>query len=232
MEELRKITSEELKTILAEHEKWLKSKCEEGMRADLSAIDLREANLSMAILREANLVRADLGGANLKGADLRSADMRKANLNKASLYKAVLRKANLTGAILTNTDLHGSDLSHAKYFIPSVCPEEGSFIAWKKAMTPASNDYVIIKLLIPEDALRSSGTSRKCRASKAKVLDIQTLEGVSLKDIIAYSWFSDSFAYVIGKTIIPGAFDRNRFNECSHGIHFFMSRCEAVNYEF
>ena len=99
------------------------------------------------------------------------------------------------------------------------CPEEGSFIAWKTC-----GNNVIVKLLIPEDAQRSSATSRKCRASKAKVLEIFGADK-------AYSRYDSSFIYEKGKTIEPiGSFSGDRWDECASGIHFFITRSEAEAY--
>ena len=51
---------------------------------------------------------------------------------------------------------------------------------------------VLVKLLIPEDALRSSATSRKCRASKVKVLEIIGAD-------VAVSDHDHTFTYKVGK---------------------------------
>ena len=90
---------------------------------------------------------------------------------------------------------------------------------------------VIVKLLIPEDAKRSSGTGRKCRADKAVVLEIQDLAGEALEGVVARSIFDSLFTYEVGKTVEPREpFDGCRWNECGSGIHFFINRQEAVNY--
>ena len=39
-----------------------------------------------------------------------------------------------------------------------------------------------------------------------------------------------SFTYEVGKTYEVNDFDDNRWNECSTGIHFFITRDEAVKY--
>ena len=39
-----------------------------------------------------------------------------------------------------------------------------------------------------------------------------------------------NFVYKIGETKTIDNFDNNRWNECSTGIHFFITRKEAVNY--
>ena len=61
-------------------------------------------------------------------------------------------------------------------FVPMSCPDTGSFVGWKKA------GGKIIKLEIPADAKRCSAISKKCRCDKAKVLEIQNLDG-SISDI-------------------------------------------------
>ena len=112
------------------------------------------------------------------------------------------------------------------------CPETGSYIAYKKATGKPRSfiDFCIIKLLIPEDAKRSSSLSSKCRASKAIVLDIFDLYDESKHLDTAYSIFAKSFCYKVGKTIEVTHFDENRWNECAPGIHHFLSKQEAIDY--
>lgn len=105
-----------------------------------------------------------------------------------------------------------------------ICPEKGSFTAFKKL-----SNGLIAELFIPAKAKRSSSTTRKCRASEAKVVKIYDTNrnkyetGVSQKD--------DKFIYTIGQTVKPTTpFDEDRWNECSSGIHFFMTEKEAINY--
>lgn len=87
----------------------------------------------------------------------------------------------------------------------------------------------IVELQITEDAKRSSSTSRKCRCSKAKVLSITSIDGK--KEITeAASDYDANFTYQVGEMIEVENFDDNRWNECSTGIHFFITRDEAVQY--
>ena len=212
------MTREELDKVLENHKHWLREDVEgwQNMRANLWGADLEGANLEGANLRGANLE-----GANLWGADLRGADLEGANL----------RGANLRGADLRGADLGGTDLRGAKNvpFIPMTCPDKGAFVAWKQCN--ASGGMVIVKLLIPEDAKRSSGTGRKCRADKAVVLEIQDIAGEALEGVVARSGYDPLFTYEVGKTVEPREqFDDCRWNECGSGIHFFINRQEAVNY--
>lgn len=194
----------------------------------LHGADLRGAYLRHADLRGADLRHASLHGAYLMYADLRGADLCDAGLRDADLYRADLRDADLHGA-----DLHRAydvKLSIAK---TSILPDEGDIIGWKKAWT--DNEMpptpVIVKLLIPADAQRSNATGRKCRASTARVLDLQDKQGNSLPpDTTAYSGYDIDFTYKKGETVHVENFDTNRLNECAPGIHFFITRIEAAEY--
>ena len=165
-------------------------------------------------LNEYDFYGADLRSADLSGADLRSADLRSADLRSADLRSA---------------DLSGADLLNVRYdectgFFALVCPEEGSFIGYKKA-----NGH-IVKLRITEDALRSSATSRKCRCSKAEVLSITTLDGEDDGLTSIPSNYDSNFIYRVGTTVEVEDFETDRWDECAAGIHFFITRQEAVQY--
>jgi len=197
----------DLKKILDEHLLWLNG--EGGSRADLCDADLRCANLFGANLRCANLCDVDL-----RRADLRNADLRDADLCRADLRNADLRCASMDQMIW---NIHTA-------FYPLQCPDSGSYIGYKKA------SGLVVELEIPADARRSSATSRKCRASKAKVLSITDINGNPGGDQVR-SNFDPNFVYAIGETVEVTDFDDNRWNECSTGIHHFITRAEAVIYE-
>nr|DAU06019.1 MAG TPA: pentapeptide repeat protein [Caudoviricetes sp.] len=200
--------------------------------ADLRGASLCDANLSHIDLRGADLRGANLWSANLRSVDLSYANLSGANLNRADLNGADLRGVNLSGADLSQANLSGAN--HVKLSIArtSILPDEGDIIGWKKAWTddmPATP--VIVKLLIPADAQRSNATGRKCRASTARVLDLQDKQGNRLPpDTTAYSGHDTDFTYQKGETIHVEDFDTNRWNECAPGIHFFITRIEAVEY--
>ena len=221
---------QELKNILDKHLKWLRG--ENGgkranlFRANLSGADLSGANLSGADLSRANLSRANLFRANLSGADLSGA-----NLSGADLSRANLSRANLFRADLSRADLFRANyIEKAKnLFYPIACPEIGAFVGWKKAKVKTSGHECIVKLEITEDAVRSSAAGRKCRCSKATVLEIQDLEGNVLEQV-AVSDRDENFHYIPGTVVSVSDFDENRWNECSTGIHFYITREEAVRH--
>lgn len=231
----RTLMNDELKDVLEKHKNWICG-LTGGERADLRDANLRDANLRDADLRDADLRDADLRDANLYYANLYCANLRGADLHGSNLRCADLRCANLCGADLCGADLYGADLHGANLygaklheaknlsFIPMSCPDNGSFTAWKKA-----NGY-IVKLLIPEDARRSSATGRKCRCDKAIVVAIETINGElsELKEIASDR--DGTFIYTVGETVTEPNFCEDRFIECAEGIHFFINRQEAVDY--
>ena len=217
---MKKYTELELKDILEKHFLWLEGD-PNGERADLSWADLYGADLSGAYLIEANLRGADLSMANLRGADLRGANLCGTYLRRADLSMANLSEANLYGANFCGADFHES--KGVNY--PMTCPEKGSFIGFKKV-----RNNLIVELEITEDALRSSAAGRKCRCSKAKVLSITNIDGTESNINSARSLWDPDFVYSVGETIEVPNFDTNRWNECAPGIHFLISRQEAVDF--
>ena len=225
------MNSEEIRKMLENHKKWLFNETG-GIRANLCEVNIYRADLRGSYLREADFRGADLREADLRGTNLYHANLREADLRGANLYEADLCGADLRGA-----DLYEANLREAEniptYVCPLVCPEEGSFIGFKKAIIFNSdildNLHVIVTLKILKNAKRSSATTRKCRCSEAEVISITSLNGnYSLTK--AFSAFNPDFMYEVGKIVAVDNFDENRWNECSTGIHFFITRDEAVNY--
>ena len=200
---MRAITSDELHEIIRKHGLWLNV--------------------------EYGGEQADLRGADLRGADLRGANLSRADLSRADLSRADLSRADLSGANLSRADLsRAKGLDSVKYdentaFFALQCPESGAYTAYKKARG------LIVELEIPADALRSSATSRKCRASKARVISITNADGNPAGDRVASDHDKD-FVYVVGQTVEVPDFDTDRWTECSTGIHHFITREEAVGW--
>ena len=249
-------TPEELKKILADHAEYIKDPSKFRLRANLRVADLRGANLrdadlsdadlSGAILYGANLYGANLGGADLYGADLRDAILSNADLRDAILRGANLRGANLRGADLRDADLRDADLGGAdlrdadlsKAVLPSfqIVPEGGSFEAWKRIRT-RGGDRVIVKLQIPSDAARvSTLVGRKCRASSVVPLEAFNLDGSAVGSAVALCSIrtvnGEPTHYKLGERVTAPAFDPSIAVECTGGIHFFMTRKEAEDYDF
>ena len=104
------------------------------------------------------------------------------------------------------------------------CPEKGAIIGYKKCY----EDRVVM-LLIPADAKRVSATNNACRCDKAKVLTITSFDFTQSYDW-AVSLVDENFAYKKGEWIYPDRFTEDRWVESTYGIHFWMSREEAIAY--
>ena len=194
-------------------------------------VSLANANLAGTCLAVADLTGADLTGADLTGADISWADLADAILIGAKLEDADLKGAFLEGADLNEADITGANINWANLngaknipYIPLSCPSEGAFIGWKKVEWK-----YLVKLQIPEDARRCSATTRKCRCDKALVLDITSLDGNEHYDEVTNNRYNETI-YKVGEFVYPDSFDENRWKECSHGIHFFINKEEAINY--
>ena len=110
-------------------------------------------------------------------------------------------------------------------FFPKI-PSYGAFYGYK-----VIQGNMIVRLLIPADAKRSTSSGGKCRASYAIVDEITDYAGQPMPDeIVGYSYYDPDFKYRKGATLIPSGFTPNPMQECGEGIHFFLSFEEAVNY--
>jgi len=174
--------------------------------------------LAAAVSKGANLRGANLRGAYLQGANLRGANLRGAYLQGADLQGADLRGADLQGADLRGANLRGAKNSDLIIAQTRILPE-GDLIGWKKCQ-----NNVIVKLLIPSKAKRSHAFDRKCRAEFVQVLQVIGAKiGISSHDGVTQ--------YLKGKKVKCDRWDDNFQNECSGGIHFFITKIEAENYQ-
>ena len=199
--------------------------------------------------KDCNFVNAEFNYCDLteieteSGANFTRASFDKCNFKNAVCYGAIFRDTAFWDADLTNVNMHEADFTNTDFVrckldnikydectcgIALACPEKGSFTAFKKAELYNGNNC-IVELQVPADALRSSATTRKCRVSKATVVAIYTMDGKSVKQN-AYSTHTRSFVYKLGKTVEVKNFDKNRWNECSTGIHCFITKREAELY--
>jgi len=188
-------------------------------------------------------------------------DFRYLNLEKSDLSVSALRGIDLSYSNLCGTKFLASDCSDAKFtgcstdyytdftyanlihsidvtFVPMACPETGEFIGWKRV-----KNY-LVKLKIPEDAKRSSATSYKCRCDKAFVLGIYNLDGsdADLDELnvvarglmvggVKFEQITAPITYKVDEIAYADSFDEDRWDECSHGIHFFTEYSMARQYK-
>lgn len=218
----------------------------EDLNIDLRGYLLKKVDMSNTYFYSSNLEGTFFAETNLTGAVFRDCSMAHCHFFKTNLERTQFINCNLMysifgRSILKETWFNGSNLSQADLSMASVmedikanegtmgywpvAPVEGAFIGYKKL-----HNESIAKLLIPEDASRSSATTRKCRASKAMVLEIWDKEGSPIKS--ERSRRESGFIYRVGETVEPvRPFNTNRWDECSSGIHFFISKEEAQCYD-
>ena len=90
----------------------------------------------------------------------------------------------------------------------------------------------LIKLEVPANAKRTASVAgRKCRASKVKTLEILNPDGVMApKGTVAITNTYNGAEYKKGRITKPDSYDDNPLVECTHGIHFFLTKEEALEW--
>jgi hypothetical protein len=137
---------------------------------------------------------------------------------------------NMKTKIQSRANLYGASLyvANLKKIYPyfQIVPSEGSFIAWKKG-----NDNHLIKIEIPAGAKRHNYIGgRKCRAEFVKVLDIRNSKGHKVKECYNDT-HTEKILYRVGEIVRPDSYDPSPLNECSNGIHFFLTKQEAKDWK-
>ena len=248
------MSKEDIAKQLERHEKFLRAddnrmhlpavfSYESLYNKNFSGMNLSRARFHGAAFNRVNFSHANLASANFEGASFNDVNFSDADLTGANFDGAYFIYANLNNADMRDASLEGTRFEHiitnenTKLFIPFRCPSSGSFVGWKKAQYETSKltEYFplcIVKLLVPEDARRSSAFGEKCRCDKAIILGAyDCTTGCPLDESTNIrSMHSFSFVYHIGDTITIPDFDDNRWNECSSGFHFFIDEESAKNY--
>jgi hypothetical protein len=81
-----------------------------------------------------------------------------------------------------------------------------------------------VKLRIPAEAKRSNATGRKCRAEFAEVLEV-----IGAEKGVSTNFAPHKITYRKGEVVRCDKWDEDRWNECSGGIHHYITRAEAEN---
>lgn len=181
---------------------------------DFSHADLAGTNFYNCLFKNCDFSYANLTNVDFKGADLRGCDLHGADISGANMNHSMLENANL--------DNIKSD-QNTKFF-RMYCPEKGAFLGYKKCF-----NSLIVKLLIPADARRTSATETSCRCDKAKVMEIEDMyTGEHYDEAISY--VDENFIYRRGHYVVAKNFNPNRWVDSTGGIHFWLDRKEAEGY--
>jgi len=233
---MKNISKQELMEMIKNRQNGKKLELKESIleNMDLSGCDLKSIDFTFSDfigvkLENANFENSSLNNAyfsdcSLKGADLRNASLYAADFRFCDLSKSNIQGANLFGALLQGALLEGILYNNDTRFFKLHCPETGPFIGYKKCF-----NFRIVQLLIPKDARRSSATTNECRCDKAKVLTIKSIDNKEYFNE-ARSYVDENFLYRVGKMAVANGFNEDRWAESTTGIHFYLTREEAIGY--
>ncbi len=214
--------------------------------ADLSSIVLSGCKFHGLTLHGINFQGCRLNEVSFRGASLHNCTFKHSFLNACTFRDASLDCCDMSSALIVRTDFIGARAEETSFSdayiakgnrfsasvmqspgLRQICPATGAFDAWK--IVYVERIPHLIHLRVPENALRSSATSRRCRCSEAKVISIRNLcthESVNSVTNISYC----PCVYTVGKIATPDHFNENRWDECSHGIHVLLTEREAIAY--
>ncbi len=202
--------------------------------ADLSGWDLSYVDFSLCTFRNVCFDDANLSYSSLENGWFENCTFRRTNFKYANLKTVAMRNNDLTGANIEGANLFGAVLEYAKLdgiisnektkWFRLHCPKEGAFLGYKKCFNNR-----LVQLLIPADAKRTSATMNSCRCSKAKVLTIKSFDYKEEYEE-AWSLVDENFVYRKGQWVEVLDFNENRWQDSTTGIHFWMTREEALAY--
>lgn len=191
---------------------------------DFSLSSFQEVILNGADFHGSSVENALFDGCSMYGADFRDARMVTASLRYCDMRCCDIRGADLFGAVLEFAKLDRIVSDENTKWFRLHCPEKGAFLAYKKCM----NDR-LVQLLVPADAKRTSATLPSCRCSRAKVLTIKSFDYQENFDE-AWSLVDENFVYRRGEWIEVKDFNEDRWQDSTTGIHFWLTREEAMAY--
>jgi hypothetical protein len=198
------------------HKKWIVDDPDGVCLVTVAGPVTIDANLHDADLRRANLRGANLRGANLRGANLSGAYLHDANLSGANLHDANLRGANLRGAYLSGADLSGANLRGANL--------RGAYLHDADLSGAYLHDADLRRANLRGANLHDAKNVPDHVGAFTNILP----DGEPVQE--CHSQHDVDFVYRVGETVQPDGWDEDRWNECSNGIHFFITRYEAENW--
>ncbi|MFV0362222.1 MAG: pentapeptide repeat-containing protein [Suipraeoptans sp.] len=237
---MKKLVKEELMSMLLKKDTVNHNK---GL-FDLRMIEIENEDLSGVNFSFSNLKSSVFRNVNLRSCNFTSSDLENTLFFNTPLDNSIFKDCYMHGTTLRNNSLRGIDISGADLYFATMentditdivyddktkwfkmhCPETGAFIGYKKCV----NDR-LVQLLIPADAKRTSATLNSCRCSKAKVLSIKSFDSMENFDE-AWSLVDENFVYRVHEWVEVKNFNNDRFMDSTTGIHFWMTREEAIAY--
>ena len=187
--------------------------------ADFRFVAFSSADFCSVDFRSVDFSSVDFSYADFSYVDFRYADFRFVDFSFVNFSFTDFRYADFSSADFSSVDFR-SVIHNYK-----ITPQEGEFIGWKKS------DKKILKLKIINAKNVSGGLiGRKLRTDKVEVLEIQDINGNILEEKEVCSDYNKNFIYRVGEIIEEKKYIHSDLVECVYGIHFFITREEAVDY--
>lgn len=182
-------------------------------------MNFKDANLSDTIFfrsrfHHSNFTNTNFQNANLEAADIRYSDFINTDF-RGTKFKMTFMEKSVHKDVLIDDKTENYKMA---------CPETGPFVCYKKCFGD-----LLVQLLVPADARRSSDTSRMCRCDKAKVLNITNFDHTE-KFTEARSLCGRDFYYHVGEYVYEPNYNDDRWLQSTYGIHFFLTEEEAKSY--
>ncbi len=190
---------------------WVSAKDGNFWGADMRWVNARRGNF-----QDADMWGVSAQGGNFQKSDMRGVDAQEGNFPWADMRGVDARRGNFRDANFKEASLDGVKIDYRTIGLQAA--PEGTLIGWGK------KGGKIVKLEIPADARRSCATSRKHRAEYVICLEV---EGGG--EAIVESEYGKTI-YRPGEIVRCHEWDPDRWNECGGGIHFFLSKEEAVSW--
>jgi len=200
---------------------------------NMEKIQFINCKICGSTFRNCSMQFVRFNGCNISAVDFRNVDLSYSEwldtyVNHVNMPESVFLKANFRKTHIFDVDFSTANMSdiNIDYTVTGLQDApEGDLVMYGK------KHGWIVTMLIPKEAKRSWATTRKLRAEYVKTLEIDPSRGYTRSRLIHSSHRSKSIVvYEVGKMTYPDSWDDNRWNECSHGIHGFLDKREAVTW--
>ena len=195
---------------------------------------LSSASFENAVIKHTDFTKAMLIGAKFRYTHIQYSLFRKSVLtetafNHSSCTNVDFRCSSCIDALFTQSQFINSDFEYANIYNAFFDAKESvrygqilkePLIGYKKTC-----EGVIITAEIPAGAIVFSINNSKCRANKAKIIDMNGYK-------LLHSNYDTAFTYTLGQQIEIDNFNTSYNVECGAGFHFFKTRDEAIAYKF
>ena len=193
----------------------------------LSSASFRHTTIKHCYFYNSNLSRARFGSADMDTVNLERCSLRNVNFDAARLQSVRFENCSLRNAYFEDSNMMREVTTNHPQL------PQGELEGWKLLCggTGEHDCYpVIARLRIPRDAQRVQPVvGYKCRASFVITEELFYPEGIKGSPSVHAS-YDRTTVYRVGEWTVSDRYDDNPFVQCSHGIHFFLTRKEAEDY--